>query len=82
MITAVSGKKCRRHTQRRRCRKILSGSLEKKGGKNATYCLIKDGTFFPLFCLTNAALLQQLPKSINVNLFQEVLTLILAASKL
>jgi hypothetical protein len=27
----------------------------KKAGKDATFCLIKDGTFYPPFCLTNSA---------------------------
>jgi hypothetical protein len=28
---------------------------QKKAEEDATFCLIKDGTFFPLFCLTNPA---------------------------
>jgi hypothetical protein len=40
----------------------LMGSSEqaykpiKKVEEDATFCLIKDGTFCPLFCLTNTAL--------------------------
>jgi hypothetical protein len=31
------------------------GSLTKKVGVNAVFCLTKDGTVFPLFCLINPA---------------------------
>jgi hypothetical protein len=51
-----------KHTQRRPYQKTLQGSFYKKAEEDATFCLIKDGTFFPLFCLTNAALLLQLTK--------------------
>jgi hypothetical protein len=34
-----------------------------KGQKDATFCLIEGGIFFPLFCLTNPALLLKTPSS-------------------
>jgi hypothetical protein len=38
----------------------VPGSLDKKGGRKIPFmchfCLIKDGTVVPLFCLTNPAL--------------------------
>jgi hypothetical protein len=41
----------------------MSGSLDKKVGRrfhlSSIFCLIKDGTLFPLFCLTNQALVCQ-----------------------
>jgi hypothetical protein len=33
----------------------VPGSLDKSAEEVATFCLIKDGTFFTLFCLTNSA---------------------------
>jgi hypothetical protein len=40
----------------------LPGSLDKKGGRrfhlSSIFCLIKDGTLFPLPCLMNPALVK------------------------
>jgi hypothetical protein len=45
----------------------VPGSLDKKGGEeDATSGLIKDDTFFPLYCLKNSALYSNCPLPKNL----------------